>query len=194
MKVDVTRFCSLSKRMDFQEFLKELDEDYFNELVSFLREGHSCSDNKNKMTEIYNKIIEDGKEQFVVDFLLKRYPHMIIKDGKVKTETIKTNAAQPIGAVTAQEANYHNIFPLFKPGMLTLPQQKIFVAYTEKEVYDVTMHFISNKLDANFVLIKGPKYWHSYIEYFDIKYKNDVDKVPKHKRPVSEYKKKHNIK
>jgi hypothetical protein len=180
--------------MDFQEFLKELDEDYYDELVSFLREGHGCGDNKNKMMEIYNKVKNDGKEQFIIDFLSKRYPHMIVKSGKIKEEIIKPNSVEKIGAVSAQDANYHKVFPLFKPGMLMLPQQKIFVAYTEKEVYDVTMHFISNKLSTNFVLLKGPKYWHSYIEYFDIKYKNDIDKVPKHKRPVWVYKKEHNIK
>ena len=199
MKIDIARYCSLSKRADFQNFIKNVNSSYYDELIHTLRKNAGCGANKKTMLSIHQKLINDGREFLLIQFLHDKYPSMVIheaSDNVSKTTPIPKNK-QIIEIKSKQESidyNHHKVFAFYKPGLMLLPQQMILISEEEQEVYNMTINFIRNKISTDYIILKGDKYWHSYIEFFDKRFANDVDKVLKENRPIFLYKKKYKLK
>jgi hypothetical protein len=175
MIIDATLYCGLSRRADFQEWLKSVSIECHEELISWLKLGKSCSKNKIKMTDIYEKLKIKGLDDELIKFLQSRYPHMLIHTNS-KIDIVAKPKQQNI-QITIDDANHHKIFKVYKPGLLMIPQQIIFVNDDYDFIYNQTISFIRNKINTDYIILKGEQFWHSYIEYFDKRYANYVDKL-----------------
>lgn len=188
MRIDVNSFCTLSRATDFQDWLKSSALVLHTELIDHLKLGKSCGSNKNKMRVIYDKIKSAGLDKVLIDFLKRTHPNMLIAEQpSVKDEKNKIE-------VSADEANIHKIFPIYKPGLLMLPQQGIFVENDYESVMNQVVNFLKNKISTDYIVLKSNLYWHGYVEYFDRKFISEIDKVKREERPIAKYKLKHGIK
>ncbi len=203
MKIDVTRFCGLSRRDDFQEWLKSISIEYHDELINFLKLGKSCGDNKVKMEEIYGKLSKAGKSGLLIQFLKERYPHMLIFDNEnvnrapVKPsnqgkENTVVKEVKPEIIVTLEELNYHKVFQIYKPGLMLLPHQMIFVDFNKNNLENKIINFTRTKIETDYIILKGPKFFHGYIEYFEKKFAGEASSVKPQNRPIFIYKRKNN--
>lgn len=188
MRIDVNSFCSLSRATDFQDWLKSVAAPLHTELIEHLKLGKSCGSNKNKMRVIYDKIKLGGLDNKLKDFLKSTHPNMLIAEQP--TVAAETNKIE----VTAEEANVHKVFPIYKPGLLMLPQQGIFIDNEYEPVMNQVMNFLKNKISTDYIVLKSNLYWHGYVEYFDRKFVDEIEKVKKENRPIAIYKAKHGIK
>ena len=191
MKIDVAKFCGLSRRSDFQIFLKSLSEQYYNDLISFLNLKKGCGYNRKFMEGIYSKLKDENKESLVIEFLSNNYPMLLIHDDKMpeiqktpKTSNVKKDV----------DSNIHGVFPLYRPGLLLLPQRMIFVDDSETRIYNRTINFIRRKISTDYLILKGDSMWHSYIEFFDQRFASEADGIQKEDRPIAIYRRKHNLK
>jgi hypothetical protein len=186
MKIDVTRFCGLSRRDDFQNWLRSVSSEYCDELISFLKLGKSCGDNKTKMEEIYKKLINDNKSELMIEFLHKNYPHMIIHD---KNSPNKININNEKITPTIDELNYHKVFQKYKPGFLLIPHQMIFIDNNYRLLENRVIEFIRMKIQTDYLILRGPQFFHGYIEYFEKEFASEAAKFDNHNRPIFIYKK-----
>jgi hypothetical protein len=202
MKIDVTRFCGLSRRDDFQNWLKSISNEYYNELIYFLRLGKSCGSNKEKMEEIYSKLVKDKKSNLMIDFLIKNYPHMIIydkNDATSKIVEVPQNDKQMVLSNDKQmvlsndELNHHKVFQKYKPGLLLIPHQMIFIDDNGRSLENRIIEFTRTKIQTDYVILQGPKFYHGYIEYFEKEFASEAFKLPSHNRPIFIYKKNNNL-
>lgn len=194
MKIDITRFCGLSRREDFQDWLKSISVDYYNELINHLKLGKSCGSNKSKMEEIYSKLEKDNKVELMVKFLSDKYPHILIYDNNSKNKNSLVKIEKEPKKIeklnlSLNELNYHKVFPKYKPGIMLLPHQMILIDYNEKALENRIIEFIRNKIQTDYLILKGPKFYHGYIEYFERRFNSDAVKYQVNNRPIFLYKK-----
>jgi len=76
-ELKVGQFCQLSKNQQWQRWLQTNHPESAKDLQQHLAKGSSCSKNKEKMTEIYNKINELGKSRDLLEFLKEEFPNMV---------------------------------------------------------------------------------------------------------------------
>jgi len=195
MKISRDRFCELSKSRDFQSFLLNLDKNLYKELINHLKLGEGCQSNKKKMIEIYENIKSNDKLNYLEQFLLSKYPHMIVVDSD-ESKQINQNIIQVKASNTDElydKMNYHKVFKLYRPSVLAIPQRKIFIGTSKNDVLNSITKFIRSKLNTEYVILQGPELWHGYVEYFDVKYKDLINDFDINKRPVLLYKKMNGI-
>jgi hypothetical protein len=193
MKVDVLKFCALSKREDFQSFLKSISSQYYDDLVVHLNKRHGCGENRKFMEKIYEKLKNDNKENLIIEFLKNTYPNMLIYDERL-SENEKSSVVRTIQSTNPIVPNFHRVFPIYKPGMLLLPQKLILFDEDERKIYNKTILFIRKKISTDFIILKGDRYWHSYIEYFEPRFAEEADKIEKINRPIAMYRRAHDLK
>lgn len=187
----------MSKSREFQSFLLNLDKFLYKDLTNHLKLGEGCQSNKKKMIEIYEKIKINGKLEDLEKYILTKHPYMIIVDSKDKE--IKQNDEEILQVKAGninelyEKMNYHKVFEVYKPSILSIPQRKIFIGKSKNDVMNSVVKFMRNKLNVEYIILEGPELWHGYIEYFDIKYKNIINDIDINKRPVLLYKKIHGI-
>jgi len=184
MKISTKGFCGLSKQKDLQSFLSKVAPDLSDELIAHLQKVEGCSSNKKKMVEIYQTIMERGLENDVNEFVKKRYPHLIIKD---KDDSPKQGNKPVFVDLSPNDANYHRVFKIYKPGMLLIPQRKILVCSDKRALRNKIINFCRSQLSTDYIILEGPKYWHGYIEYLEKRYINEVDQIDKLNRPIFLY-------
>jgi hypothetical protein len=200
MKIDVTRFCGLSRREDFQQWLKSVSNAYYDELIYFLRLGKSCGDNKTKMEEIYQKLVNDKKSDSMTEFLAKNYPHMLIydKNDAIKNEAVKKEIAASAPVIqkiniSLEEQNFHKVFQIYKPGILLLPHQMIFIDKDKRLLENRIIEFIRMKIQTDYLILEGPNFFHGYIEYFEKRFATEATKFKNDNRPIFTYKRKNHL-
>lgn len=185
MKVNKNHYCALSRQNDFKNWLKTHALDLFNQLVEVQR-NRSCRQNSEYMMIIYNEIYKRGKGDNFEEFVKKRFPYIIDNEGEApksqevskKSYLSKGNKHDSIAA-----SNKHNVFKSYRPGVLTFPQKKIIVLSNRQQLEDSVKKFINNKHGVDYIIIED----HAYIEYFEPKYVNIVNKVPKETRDIHRY-------
>lgn len=190
MIVDITNFCSLSRAADFQEWLKAVSPNSYHDLMEHLKLGKSCGSNKNKMRIIYDELKKASLNDALIAFLKMTHPNMLIAD---KDDVAKPDGIPP-PKVSSEDANIHKVFPIYKPGLLMLPQQAIFIGATYETVINQIVGFLRNKISTDYIILKSNLYWHGYAEYFDRKFIGEAEKVDRSKRPIAQYKLKYGIK
>lgn len=196
MRILESRFCSLSRAKDFQVFLKNLDVELYQLLINHLQLNEGCKSNSSKMKSIYSSIKSRGKENQLIDFMLDRYPHMVVR-GKSKNDKPKKIENKPtikkLTAATTDELydkmNYHRVFDIYRPKVLFIPQRKIIVGPTSEHVLKSVNQFLSGKIDTDYVILEGPEFWHGYVEYFDIRFRNSIKNLDHSHRPIAKFRK-----
>jgi len=77
IELKVGQFCQLLRDKKWQQWLQINHPTLAQDLQQHLEKGSSCSKNKEKMTEIYNKINELGKSRELLEFLKEEFPYMV---------------------------------------------------------------------------------------------------------------------
>lgn len=192
--IDKDRFCTLSRAKDFQLFLRKLAPDLYQNLVNHLQLGEGCRSNKKKMISIFSLLESNGKIKEVEDFISKNHPHMIKVENK---KIINKKKVQVLRAKTKEELytkmNYHKVFDIYRPRLLFIPQRRIFVGISRESVYKDIIKFIRGKIEVDYLILKGLDLWHGYVEFFDLKYADYIEKLDKSQRPITIYRNKNNI-
>lgn len=193
--IDQSRFCGLSRANDFQLFLRKLAPDLYQELINYLQLGKGCRSNQEKMAIIFANIKKRGLIPEVEEFLSKNHPHIIKKDKpkkKIKRiiKTIKASNAEEL----YQKMNYHKVFDIYRPKIFFIPQRRIIVEAQKQEVINNITRFVRNKIDVDYIILKGPELWHGYIEFFDKRFMGLTQKLNKSQRPIAQYRKRNGIK
>ena len=194
MTVNVNSFCALSRTNDFQLWLKGAAADLHTDLIEHLKLGKSCGSNKNKMLIIYDKLKANNLESALIDFLKSSHPSILVE----ATVENKTKIADSVEIakidLTSEEVNVHKVFPIYKPGVLMLPQQGIFVEKSYVAAMNKVIAFLRDKISTDYIVLKSNLYWHGYVEYFDKKFAAEADKVKRDTRPIALYRLKYGIK
>lgn len=195
MKIDVTRFCGLSRREDFQNWLKSISSEHYEELMSFLKLGKSCGDNKNKMEKIYEKLINENRSNLMISFLSKNYPHMLIYDNKDvhKKEKIDIKKVKRPVNLSMEDLNFHKVFQRYMPGLMLIPHQMIFIDNDRHSLEGRITEFTRMKVQTDYLILQGPVFFHGYIEYFERKFATEASKFQNKNRPIFVYKRKNNL-
>jgi bacterioferritin-associated ferredoxin len=71
------QFCQLLRDKKWQQWLQVNHPTLAQDLQQHLEKGSSCGKNKEKMTEIYNKINDTGKIHDLLEFLKEEFPNII---------------------------------------------------------------------------------------------------------------------
>lgn len=200
MKLIQDRFCGLSRAKDFQAFLRGLSPSLYQSLINHLQLNEGCKSNSVKMREIYSAIKESGDENKLLDFMLERYPHMVIrgKEDKTKKEDKQQQKKVKVKQITAATSdqlygklNYHKVFEVYKPKVLFVPQRRIFVGPNKNHVTKSINSFVSNKLDVDYIVLEGPELWHGYVEYFEPRFRDQIKLINHSQRPIARYRRLH---
>jgi hypothetical protein len=195
MKIITEQYCNLARSKNFQNFLRSVSPDLFKNLIKQLQKGEGCNSNKNKMIEIQEELKSRGLINNLLDFLLDKYPNMVIKDtnnkkdNKFEIKRIIASSAEEL----YDKMNYHKVFEKYRPKILTIPQQYIILGPTKQYVLNKINSFIRNKIDVDYIVLKGPELWHGYVEYFNLRFKNHLSDIQHNHRPIHQYKKSMNI-
>ena len=187
------KFCGLGRRPEFKEWLKAQSP----EMYTYLQSGAiGCKARAERMTHIYNKLYELGKGTEFENFILDKFPYVIDRGKDVKPVlnprkhmTAKVNkrpVVQPQRANT-EALNKHNVFRTYKPDILSFPQKRIIINENRKQLEAQVASFIQDKFGVDHIIVED----RAYIEYFEARYKNVVEKVPQNKRDIHLYKKDH---
>jgi hypothetical protein len=192
MELKSSAFCSLSRSADWQVFLKDIAPDLHKDLKRTLSSSKGCRANSNKMMDIYHEINKRGLEKDLEVFLKRRFPWIIKQKHQptrkaVKKQVMKAQVTRAKNPTVRnwKTLNKHNVFKIYRPDMLSFPQKLILVGNAET-LYDNVQNFVKDKLAVDYVIIED----RAYIEYFEAKYASVVDKIPRNKRDIFQYRKK----
>lgn len=199
MRILKDRFCSLSRSKDFQVFLKNLDSELYQSLINHLQLNEGCDSNKIKMSKIYRQIKKNGKELELLNFMKEKYPHMVVKTkedsikkpDKPNIKTKKMTAATP--SELYDKMNHHKVFDVYRPKLFFIPQRRIFVGPSRKDVLNSINRFVQFKLEVDYIILEGPELWHGYVEYFDVRFKDHIKKFDHSQKSITKYRKLHGI-
>lgn len=192
MELRTSAFCSLSRSSDWQTFLDDIAPDLCRDLKHTIKTSKGCRSNSNKMMDIYFELEKRGLKKDLEVFLKRRFPWIV----KQKTIPKKQSLKQAIKITQAQRAvekisknwdalNAHKVFKTYRPDVLSFPQKLILIGVPET-LYDNVQEFIRNKLAVDYIIVDD----RAYIEYFDAKYSNVVDKIPRESRDIYKYRQK----
>lgn len=179
-KINSKEFCYLAKSELFLVWLKNLDSDIYTSLIDFLKGGHGCSENRDKMYAILQAITK--KRQWAISleaFLTKHFPAMIIDD-------TKPAGAIPKRGVWKEIDNKHKVFTYYDPSLATLPRRIIFSdGDLQKEVRD----FCAKQFYCEWLVIDD----RAYVEYIPHNISSYKPNIPEKNWQIRAYKKKSNI-
>ena len=187
-----SKFCGLSKDKDFRAWLRttapELDE-YFTKSSPV----GGCKANADRMVTVYNKLYETGKGVAFEKIIKERFPYVVDRSAVAKPNldprshlTVARTATPIIRVDNSKSLNVHGIFKLYRPEILTFPQKRILVNSDPAQLQAQISHFIQDKFGVDTLIIGD----HAYIEYFEPRYKDVVDKIPQQKRDIFQYRQK----
>lgn len=195
--IDKNRFCGLSRAKDFQLFLRKLAPDLYQQLINHLSLGKGCRSNQEKMASIFADIKKRGMLEDIENFLIKSHPHIVRKDkaekkqrSKREIKTIKANSAEDL----YDKMNYHKVFEFYRPKLFFIPQRRIIIGAQKRDVLNDITRFARNKIDVDYIILKGPELWHGYVEFFDKRFMGLTEKLDKSQRPIALYRKRNGIK
>ena len=190
-EIKTSAFCGLSRSEDFQKWLKSTAEDLYADLLEVIQSAKGCRANSNKMMDIYFELNSRGLEPHLITFLRRRFPWIIKNDTNPpsprRAEAVKSikvnNQVKQLRAVKDWASmNKHNVFKTYRPDILSFPQKMIILDHPNI-LYDRVQRFTKDKLAVDYLIIED----HAYIEYFDVKYAQVIDKIPREKRDIYLY-------
>ena len=150
----------------------------------------SCRANTEKMQKIYLAIYQANLGKSFEDFITRRFPWLIKSDKKVTTKKIiekqqrkpGPRATAPYRQLDYSDLNKHKVFKSYKPNLLTFPQ-KLIMAGNPTDLFDRVQHFCRDKLAIDYIIIED----RAYVEYFLPKYSVVVDRYPRDRREIFQY-------
>lgn len=194
MKIVTEQYCNLARSKDFQQFLRKLSPDLYKMLIKQLQLGESCRENRKKMIEIQEDLKSRGLLIKLQEFLLERFPHAVIKEEEnFKQETQIKKMVAATADDLYNQMNFHKVFEFYRPRILSIPQRHIIIGPTKPYVVNQVNKFVRNKLDIDYIILKGSELWHGYIEYFDARFSSHIKDVNHNQRPIAQYRKRMGI-
>lgn len=193
MKIDHNKFCGLSKSRLFQQYLKTIAVDQYKILIRQLQSGEGCQSNKKKMLEIYDELKNRNLVNQLHSFLKNKFQNIVIEDNVVDTNSVKPKNNLKIVKSSNElydKMNFHKVFEIYRPKMLTIPQRFIIVGPSKPYVMNQINRFIRNKLDVDHIILKGSELWHGYIEFFDARFAQYIKELDHYNRPIATYRRK----
>lgn len=195
MKIITDQFCNLSRSKEFQNFLRSIAPDLYKKLIKHLQLGESCRSNRKKMIEIQNDLENRKLHGDLYAFLESKFPQSIAISSS--EAPIEKHIVRKLTATSKNDLynkmNYHEVFELYRPKVLTIPQRHIIVGPTKSYVKNKINLFVMNKLDIDYIILKGDELWHGYIEYFDMRFAPHIQNIQYNHRPIAQYRAKNNI-
>jgi len=192
MKVKTGTFCSLARHADWQAWLKIVAPKLLQDLENTINSHKGCRANSNKMMDIYHDLYKTGHGKKFEDFITQRFPWLIEDQTKPtpsqikkKITTIKKKGyiSQP-NPTNYNELNKHKVFNFYRPNILSFPQKLIL---TGDNLFDRVHDFIKNKIGVDYIILDDT----AYIEYFEQKHTDVVDKIPRTSRDIYKYRQQH---
>lgn len=183
-------FCSLSRSSEWHTWLGGIASDLLADLNSTLKTG-SCKANSFKMIDIYNQLYQRGHGTQFEEFINNKFPYVIdtnvqvitkpVIEGKPANLPIKQSRSDTTKVV---QTDTNGVFSNYKPGLLTFPHRIIFTSDNPDDLKVRIAKFIADKLGSDYIIIGNM----GYVEYFDTKYADIVDKILPNTREIYQYK------
>jgi hypothetical protein len=184
--IRTSQYCALCKEIKFQKWLNDNCPEEYKDLIAHLKLSTSCKSNTKKMMEIQNTLRQKEKLVDLVKFLLEHFPITIDKDGdpdEIKEiEIIPTPGPQRSKILLSIDNTL--IFKHYNPNLLSFPQKLVMQNADMKQLELDTKEFISTRLGTDWIIINDK----AYIEYFTLKYHNEVLKITPESREIYKYK------
>tara|TARA_R100001244_G_scaffold25113_4_gene25616 strand:- start:73500 stop:73997 length:498 start_codon:yes stop_codon:yes gene_type:complete len=143
------------------------------------------------MMDIYYELYKRNKGQKFEDFIRGRFPWLVEEEEKNTRKEIRKKVSdlkkkgiiKKVNMMDHDAVNKHRVFTLYRPHILSFPQKLIIVG---DDLFNKTQEFLKNKIGADYLIVED----RSYIEYFEQKYANVVDKIPRKNREIYKYRQK----
>jgi hypothetical protein len=163
MRIKTALFCNLSTSQTFQSWLFKYNENLYKSFVYDLRESRGCEENKRIMLKVLDNIEEAGDGALLEQFLREKYPHVIDEPREIIFN------------------DKHQVFPDYKPGILTYPRREIITA--KRNLDRDVKRFLANKIHGEYIIIDNV----AYVEYFLPGEENIAAKLPEEKWKIRAY-------
>jgi hypothetical protein len=144
--------------------------------VSHLSLSKSCRSNSEKMSIIQKELEKRGKMVDMINFLRKEFPIVIESGDVTNTLTVTIRRSSNPGRL---------VFAHYNPELLTFPHKLIMENTDQQQLIKDVKDFCSNHFGTDYV-IAGTM---AYIEYFPMKYENEVLKVKPDIREITLFRK-----
>ena len=193
MEIHTHSCCGISQSTDWQHWLGETDPELHSDLMLTLSKKRGCRTNSNKMKEIYVKLYDRGHGSSFEDFITRRFPWLIKshEPARPKQATKPFKALKPVKKqpkLTTQQAedlNKHKVFKDYRPNILSFPQ-KLIISGNPNNLQRRVQAFTRDKLAVDWIIIED----RAYIEYFKPQHAALVDRIPREKREIYQYRQK----
>ena len=174
-KIRTNEFCGLSRNPKWQEWLKTIAPDLYQELTVHLSKTSGCKSNREIMIAIQGKLEGKGLSDKLIEFFNREFPQVIEKI---------VNA--PISPSKRVEVNDRVVFGHYNPNMLTFPQKVIFENLNIEKLNKDVEEFCRDKIGCEFVVVKN----RAYVEYFKPQFRNELAAISSNSRDVFKFKSK----
>jgi len=178
-KIKARQFCSLSKEIKWQNWLKSVAPDLNRDLLSHLTKSKSCRSNSEKMSVIQKELATRGKSMDMVNFLKKEFP-IVIEEENDKPQAITIKRSSNPGRL---------VFAYYNPELLTFPHKLIMENTDQQQLTRDVKDFCSKHFGTDYVIIENM----AYIEYFPLKYESEVSKIDYTTREIVLFRKRFKI-
>lgn len=166
IKLKTSQFCGIARNKDWQLWLKDIDQDLYDQLNKTIG-NNGCRSVMKIMIDIYKSLYDNGHGKKLEDFVNRRFPYIIDN----VPHTFKSKKSLNTESV---------VFKCYKPHILTFPHKLILEGENlEQRVRD----FLYDKIDYDYIIVDNK----AYIEYFNSQYKNVAIKIPPEQREIHCY-------
>jgi len=186
MEIHTSSFCSISRSEDWQKWLKETAPDLHQSLQEVIDSKRGCRANTNKMQDIYFELYQRNLGNAFESFVKRRFPWLIKSENKPpkerQTTTRLPRVTAPYKKVNLEDLNKHKVFKYYKPNLLQFPQKLIILGHPDT-LFQQVQNFVQDKLAIDYLILED----RAYIEYFLPKYATIVDRYPRERREIYQY-------
>lgn len=178
-----SQFCALAHDPAWQSWLGDTAPDLLGGLKGHLSKSKSCKSNKEYMYQIRKELTDRGLNQKFIKFLRDVFP-VVLKPINVARPSARK--AQKKEIMSPDELNKHEVFGVFRPGVLVFPHRMIIVDQDEESLLRRVRKFTKTKISIDYIIIED----RAYVEYFEQKFAEEASKVPQESRDIFRYRKK----
>jgi hypothetical protein len=175
-KINSNEFCYLAKSELFLTWLQNLSSDMHVDLINFLASGKGCSENRAKMYDLLQAIVNNRQWAVALEsFLVRNFPNMLVDDAKPQAQASSRGAD-----------NKHKVFAYYDPSLATFPRRIIFSSDDlQKQVRD----FCAKQFYCEWIIVED----RAYVEYVPHNAAVNKSEIPEKNWQIRAFKKKSNI-
>jgi hypothetical protein len=169
------QFCALSTDQTFHKWLEDVDKEVYAGLQVHLKRNPGCRANKEYMKMVRRQLSANDLNDELIKFLRDYFPTVL----KPIIEPRENNK------IDLSELNKHGVFRIYRPHILTFPHKYIIVDSDLEQLKKKIVEFIKDKIGTDYIIIED----RVYIEYFEPRFKEEAETVPREVREIWLYKK-----